>query len=159
VTEQDKKQPQLQDEESGGIPFYPLHFMKEVMVVTAVLLVILALSIFFPAGLQEAADSFSTPEHIKPEWVFLAMYQLLKYVPQGVAFGNVTYLNLFVAATGILGLAVAALPFLDRSPHTMARKRPLFLALGLLALALFVVFTYLGHFSGARDPIFGMLIP
>lgn len=159
MTGPDKKKSQQDGNDAGGIPFYPLHFMKEVMVVTAVLMVILVLSAFLPAGLEHAADSFTTPGHIKPEWVFLAVYQALKYVPQGAAFGSVSYLNLFVALLGLVGIALAALPFMDRSPHTMARKRPVFLALGLVVLALFLVLTYLGYFSGGRDPVFGMLIP
>lgn len=159
MAEQDNKQSLQSHDEAGGIPFYPLHFMKEVMVVVGVFVVLLVLSAFMPAELQQAADSFKTPGHIKPEWVFLAVYQALKYVPQGTAFGSITFLNLFVALMGLLAIVLAALPFLDRSPHTRARKRPVFLFLGLVAILLFLVFTYLGHFSGGRDPVFGMLIP
>lgn len=145
--------------EPGGVPFYPLHFMKEVMVVVAIFTAILALSTFAPAELQEAADSFNTPAHIKPEWYFLAVYQALKYVPQGLAFGTITFLNLFVSFLGLLLAGLISLPFLDRSPHTMARRRPLFLVLGLLAIFLFLALTYLGYFSGGPDPVFGMRIP
>ena len=146
------------DEYEGSIPFYPLHMTKEIMVVVGVLIVLLGLATLHPAGLQGAADSFKTPPHIKPEWYFVAMYQALKYVPSGMAFLGLTYLNLAMVVTGLLILAMMAVPFLDKSPYTMARKRPVFTALGVCALIFMLVFTYLGVFSGGRDPIFGVFI-
>ena len=138
----------------GGVPFYPLHFMKEAMVMIGITIFLIIVATAGPAGLEAAADSFTTPEHIKPEWYFLSMYQALKYVPQGVAFLNLTWLNVAVLVMGLAIMFLAVLPFVDRSPFTRARKRPVFLALGVAAVIALIVFTYLGHFSGHTDPIF-----
>lgn len=144
--------------EEGGIPFYPLHMMKEIMVTVGVVIVVFLLSTLHPAGLEEAADSFNTPAHIKPEWYFLSLYQALKYVPQGNFLGGLTFLNLAVALQGVGMLVLAAAPFLDKYPGKKAVRRPVFLALGIAALLFMLVFTYLGVFSGGKDPIFGMNI-
>jgi ubiquinol-cytochrome c reductase cytochrome b subunit len=37
--------------------------------------------LFLPADANIPADPFRTPAHIKPEWYFLAPYQMLKLVP------------------------------------------------------------------------------
>ncbi|MBI4389193.1 MAG: cytochrome bc complex cytochrome b subunit, partial [Nitrospinae bacterium] len=67
---------------------------------------------------------FNTPEHIKPEWYFLAPYQFLKLIPELTA--------LVVQTLGILALVF--LPFLERSDKKGIRQRPLFslLAIGIL---------------------------
>ncbi|MEW5944594.1 MAG: hypothetical protein AB1742_00190 [bacterium] len=142
--------------EEGAIPFYPLHMTKEIMVMIGVIIVVFTLSTIHPAGIEEPADSFSTPEHIKPEWYFLALYQALKYVPQGKVFDGLTFLNLAVLLQGAAFAFLVALPFIDGYPHSMARKRPLFLAVGLAAILFMLVFTYLGYFSGMKDPILGI---
>lgn len=141
-----------------GIPFFPLHMMKEIMVVIGVFTLLLILSTIHPAGIEEAADPFKTPAHIKPEWYFLSLYQALKYVPQGKFIGGLTYLNLAVALQGVGMVVLIALPFIDKYPSKRIWKRPLFLLLGIGAILFVVVFTYLGIFSGAKDPIFGMNI-
>lgn len=144
--------------EDEGIPFFPLHMMKEIMVMVGVLMLLFTLATWMPAALEEAADSFKTPPHIKPEWYFLATYQALKYVPQGMAFAGLTFLNLAISAMGLFFGFLAALPFIDRSPHTRMKRRPLFLIVGIGIVIFLVVFTYLGLYSGGRDPIFHILI-
>lgn len=67
------------------VPFYPDHVSKEAKVVlgfTVVVVLIGLLGLFFPVGLGEPADPLNTPAHVKPEWYFLALYQLLKYIPK-----------------------------------------------------------------------------
>ena len=38
-------------------------------------------TLFFPEDANTPADQFKTPAHIKPEWYFLAPYQMLKLIP------------------------------------------------------------------------------
>ena len=40
------------------------------------------LGLLLPVGIGEPADPLNTPAHVKPEWYFLALYQLLKYIPK-----------------------------------------------------------------------------
>ena len=46
------------------------------------LAILVVLASVFPAGLEDKADPLTTPAHIKPEWYFLSVYQLLKLVPR-----------------------------------------------------------------------------
>lgn len=73
-------------------PFWPNEILRMVVVVLCTLAVIMAL-VVLPAVLdhlglseliheEEPANPRSTPEHIRPEWYFLAVYQYLKLPPQ-----------------------------------------------------------------------------
>ena len=63
--------------------------------------IIITLSVFVPLMPGPPADPLSTPEGIKPEWYFLPMFQLLKYLPEPVAVG----------LPGLAGLLIFLLPF------------------------------------------------
>ena len=64
--------------EEEGIPFFPNHLLKEVIVAFMLIALLLTLATYYPAPMEPPADPFTTPEHIKPEWYFLAAYQGLK---------------------------------------------------------------------------------
>ena len=74
------------DSHPGGVPFFPHYVLKEtvmVMVFLAVVFFIIAFmpTLFLPEDTNLPANPFKTPEHIKPEWYFLAPYQMLKLIP------------------------------------------------------------------------------
>lgn len=104
-------------EESGEtIPFYPDHISTEARVMLAILLVVVAiaaLGLFFPVGLEEQADPLKTPPHTKPEWYFLGLYQLLKFIPKiaGVLIPIIGLITLFFW------------PFLDRAPDSKKQRQ------------------------------------
>lgn len=103
------------EQEKDSVPFFPNHFMTEFYVAIGfliVLIVIGALGMVFPVGLQAPADPLDTPLHVKPEWYFLAVYQLLKYVPSSVL--GIEGPILAVAAIAVAVLVVTIWPFLDR---------------------------------------------
>jgi quinol-cytochrome oxidoreductase complex cytochrome b subunit len=69
----------------GTIPFYPDHLRTEIRVVwilIGIAVVIGIIAAFNPVGLEEPADPMVTPDHVKSEWYFLALYQMLKFVPK-----------------------------------------------------------------------------
>ncbi len=72
------------DEHEGGVPFFPDHFVKEAAVMALVLGLVVFLATLMPAPMGEPADPLKTPAGIKPEWYFLSVYQILKYVPKTV---------------------------------------------------------------------------
>jgi quinol-cytochrome oxidoreductase complex cytochrome b subunit len=87
--------------ETKTIPFYPDHLSTEIRVVwilVGLAVVIGIIAMFSPVGLEEPADPMVTPDHVKPEWYFLALYQLLKFIPKtaGVLFPILGILVLFV---------------------------------------------------------------
>ena len=71
--------------EKETIPFYPDHVLSEIKVVGVILVLVVGVGIaglLFPVGIGDPADALNTPAHVKPEWYFLALYQLLKYIPK-----------------------------------------------------------------------------
>jgi len=77
-----------EEHQEGGVPFLPDHFVKELAVISLVLGILIFLATLMPAPMGEPADPLKTPPGIKPEWYFLSVYQILKYVPKtfGIIF-------------------------------------------------------------------------
>jgi len=120
--------------------FFSEYLIGEIPVWLALGVVLVALAAAVPRALHPEADPFaSAPEGIKPEWYFMAQYQLLKLFP-----GKLEYVGL--ALMSLAPLAVAALPFLDRAIPTDARGR-LITWIGVGALAFLVFFTVWGWLS------------
>jgi quinol-cytochrome oxidoreductase complex cytochrome b subunit len=121
--------------EKDSVPFFPHHFMTEVYVVigiTVLAAVVGALGMLFPVGLQDPADPLNTPLHVKPEWYFLALYQLLKYVPSTVLGINGP---MFAVVAIVVALAAFTfLPFLDKRADSRKAMR-----LRAIGVAVFVV--------------------
>jgi len=103
------------EQEKDSVPFFPNHFMTEFYVVVGIVvlaIIIGALGMLSPVGLQAPADPLNTPLHVKPEWYFLALYQLLKYVPPQILGINGP---MFAVVSIILALLVVTIwPFLDK---------------------------------------------
>lgn len=138
------KHPEYPEEET--IPFFPNYVILEVIVSYIVLAVLIVLASVLPTGLEEKADPFNTPQHIKPEWYFLWIYQFIKLPPYLLGPGVLAELaGIFIPAIGILLLTL--LPFLDRKPERHPRKRKLAMALTGLILVLFVALSIWGWYS------------
>jgi cytochrome b6-f complex subunit 4 len=103
------------EQEKEGVPFFPDHFMTEFYVVIGIVILAIivgTLGMLFPVGLQAPADPLNTPLHVKPEWYFLALYQLLKYVPPQILGIDGP---MFAVVGIILALLVVTIwPFLDK---------------------------------------------
>lgn len=119
------------------VPFFPDQFMREFWMaigITALFFVMALLKPIFGLEVGEPADPMVTPEHIKPEWYFLAIYQVLKYVPKTP--GAVLPILIVVA--------LMVLPFLNGAPdvdRSGPRRR---LAVVVVLALVFAVFTVLG---------------
>lgn len=121
------------------VPFFPNHLMTEFWVAMGFLglaIIVGAIAMFKPVGLQAPADPLNTPLHVKPEWYFLFLYQLLKVVPDYVFFGQIEGRVLVTvgAIVGLLGLML--LPFFDKKEDT---KRAWLIRAGLSALVLIII--------------------
>lgn len=99
-----------------SVPFYPDHVSTEFRVVIgiAVILVIIGfVGLLKPVGLGDPADPMNTPLHVKPEWYFLALYQLLKYIPKTIG-----------AVSPVIALLIIMIwPFLDRKADRSPRAQ------------------------------------
>ena len=119
--------------EQDSIPFYPDHVSTEIKVVIGMVVLTLilgAIGLFTPIGLGEPADPMNTPAHVKPEWYFLAFYQVLKFIPKTTG----VMLMIFVV------LLLIILPFIDRKPDKTKKsyliRSILVVAASIIAIAL-----------------------
>ncbi|MBI2933735.1 MAG: cytochrome bc complex cytochrome b subunit [Planctomycetes bacterium] len=132
-------------DQKAGIPFFPHHVLKELMVFSVFLGAMITLVILWPTELGEKANPLETPAAIKPEWYFLPTYQLLKFFPK--------LLGLVIAFVPPLVLLVW--PFLDRTPQRRLRRRPVSGTIGVVALILAVVLGLMGALAEQEVTIFG----
>ena len=101
------------------------------------------MAVFWPTPLGVKADPFApAPAGIKPEWYFLATYQILKWLPATVGPINGELIGVIVMTLGA-GLAFL-LPFLDRVKEGGPRRHWLDLVGAFVVISL-VVMTLLGH--------------
>lgn len=116
------------EQEKDSVPFYPDHIRTEFYVVIGIMVLVVIfgfLGMLFPVGLQAPADPLNTPLHVKPEWYFLALYQLLKFVPPQILGINGP---MFAVVTILLAvLAVVFWPFLDKKEDTRKAVRVRFI--------------------------------
>ncbi len=125
--------------EEKTIPFFPDHIRTEAYVTVGILVLVFIVGIagtFLPVGLQDPADPMDTPAHAKPEWYFLFLYQMLKFVPKTAG-----------VVIPIVGLIVLMIwPFLDRKQDTI-RARRIRWALVIIAMTAIVALTVLGEIT------------
>lgn len=119
------------------IPFFPHYLLDEVIAWYVMLAVLIILASLFPAELEEPANPLHTPEHTKPEWYFLFLYQALKLVPRTVG----------VLAPVIGALLLVLLPFIDRNRYVDPRRRPVAVSIGVITLVVVVALTIWGWLS------------
>jgi quinol-cytochrome oxidoreductase complex cytochrome b subunit len=123
--------------EKDTIPFFPNYIILEVIVSFGLLAALIVLSTLLPAGLEDKADPFNTPQHIKPEWYFLWIYQFIKVPSMIIGSGLTAELaGIFVPAVGIVLLFL--MPFLDRKAERRPSRRKLGMGIMSLTLAILV---------------------
>jgi len=125
-------------------PFFPHYVLDEVIAWAMLLAGLVALASLLPAGLEEPADPLVTPQHVKPEWYFLAVYQLLKIVP---AIGPLTPRDVGILTPMVAIVILTLLPFIDRNPEVAKRKRPVALFIAAAVLIGMAVLTVWGQYS------------
>ena len=122
------------------IPFYPDHVLTEFWVAVGLLVIIIIIGLigmFSPVGIGDPADSMDTPAHVKPEWYFLALYKLLKFVPKSAgAVGPVIALIL-----------LTLLPFIDSKPDKSKKSQRIRFFTVLVLLVISIALTIWGEVS------------
>jgi hypothetical protein len=128
--------PAVRQQATRRIDWLPDLLLHEVFLVSAGLLALAALALFtYDAPLERHANPLRTPLETEAPWFFLWVQGLLK-------LGDRALMGVFVPA-GVV-LLLLAVPYLDRNPRRLLRRRPLAMALGVVGLASLVVLSYLG---------------
>lgn len=126
-------------EEEKTIPFFPDHIKTEAVVTVVIVIIAFAIgiiAIFNPIGMEEPADPMRTPAHTKPEWYFLFLYEILKYVPKVIG-----------SIIPFLGLLILAIwPFLDRKQDTKVARRNRIIIV-VIVMAAIILLTIIGGSS------------
>ncbi|HEY3131472.1 MAG TPA: cytochrome b N-terminal domain-containing protein [Acidobacteriota bacterium] len=129
--------------------FYPEHAVRDAIMMTLVMAALLVVASLRPAPLESPADLNASGVEPKPDWYFLALYQLLKYFP-----GPAEVIGAVVIPT-LLFLLLLALPFLDRRDERRISARKPFAYAGTLLVLALVVLTFLGGRSGRTQSFQG----
>jgi ubiquinol-cytochrome c reductase cytochrome b subunit len=130
-----------------GHSFFPHHTIEQGIVVIIAFCILLFLTTFYPVPYEKKADPFDTPEHVKPEWYFLANYQFLKIAEKLEFIGQWAPKVLGVTIQGFLILLIMLYPFLDKNPQRHPLKRKFSMFLSFLFLVLYIALTIWGKYS------------
>lgn len=125
--------------EHGTEPFFPNFLLKEWIVGALFLVAFIVWVVFNPVELTEYAVP-PDPNFVPvPDWYFLFLYQLLKYLPgQYVAVGT-------VAIPGLASAALMLAPWLDRRKARHPFKRPIATSAMVISLLAMTWLTYEAH--------------
>ncbi len=136
------------DGEKGLLPFVPNYVLGELTAWYAVVGILVVLVTLAPASLEGKADPLLTPAHTKPEWYFLAVFEFLKVAGElRVFLGPQAPLLIGLAVPGLLVALLVLLPFVDRNPSRLPRRRLVAIGLTVLVLLALGVLTYMGQVS------------
>jgi len=127
-------------DKEDSIPFFPDHITTEAKVVVGMLVVVLAIAAYgmlSPVGLGDPADPMNTPLHVKPEWYFLALYQLFKYIPKTAG----------VVIPLIAVIMVVLWPFIDRKPDKSRKTQMIRFIIAAVGVIVFIIGTIWGEVS------------
>ena len=138
----------IPDSQKDSISFYPDHVRTEFYVVVGIVvlaIIVGVLGLMFPVGLQAPADPLNTPLHVKPEWYFLFLYQILKVIPP-------TVLGVEGTSLGVVGVIIALIfatlwPFFDRKEETGKTATRIRVAVTILGLLIVIALTIWGEVS------------
>ena len=139
---------EIEHKSEDTIPFYPDHIKTEFYVVLGILAIVLIIGLYGmikPIGTGEPADPLNTPLHVKPEWYFLALYQILKKIPPMVL--GIQGKVLGVVLPVVLVALVFLWPFLDTKPDKSKRIYRIRLALVIVAVVTLIALTIWGEVS------------
>ena len=135
----------LPPEKKKYMKFFPDFAIKDVYVWLLVMNFLGLLAVMFPWELGKEADPLApAPIGIKPEWYFLAMFQLLKLFPAEV--GPITGELVGILLFSVVGVLWVMIPFIDSRNAPAWRSRAVYY-FGIALLAGIIIFTMWGHYS------------
>ncbi|TAK36859.1 MAG: c-type cytochrome [Chloroflexota bacterium] len=102
-----------------GKPWFPYVLYEDAVVAALVLGLLLALIVFAGVPTESQADPTNTSYVPRPEWYFMFLFEMLKFFP-----GELEWVGV-VVVPGIMFAALLLLPWIDRGPWRIIKRRPL----------------------------------
>jgi cytochrome b6-f complex subunit 4 len=138
----------IEHTQQDTIPFFPDHVRTEFYVVLGIMAIVIIIAIgglINPVGIGEPADPLNTPAHVKPEWYFLSLYQVLKKIPPMVL--GIEGKTLGVVIPVILVGLVLIWPFLDTKLDQSRKVYRIRMAVVAVVLITIIALTIWGEVS------------
>ena len=136
------------DKYDAPMGFFPGQIVVDLISMTILLMVVVALSYLLPVPLTEPADISTTTYVPRPEWFFFFYDQMLMFFPGYalIPFGAVIIPTLFA-------VTLFAVPWLDKDPGHSPMKRPFattiaFLIILTVIINMLLVVTRIPNFPG-----------
>jgi hypothetical protein len=129
--------PEVKKAAKQRIDFLPNLLTHEIFLTSlGLLLVLLAVTSFgFSAPLESIANPQVTPLDTEAPWYFWWLQGMLK-------LGDKTLMGIIIPT--IIVILLVGVPYIDRNPHRSLYRRPLAVAVGLLAVMAIIVLSYMG---------------
>ncbi len=109
-----------------GVRFFPTHLLRSFITALLVVAFVISAAVLSPRSIGEPANPYQVPDALVTSWA-----------PVDVALAVTRYLGPWgIVGFVVLGVALAMLPLIDRSPERELRRHPTALVIGgLLALS------------------------
>jgi quinol-cytochrome oxidoreductase complex cytochrome b subunit len=132
--------------EAEGMPFFPNHLLRSLIISAVVLALLLTLAVLFPRPVGDPANAYVLPEGLDSFWVPVDVsLAVIRYLG---AWGFLLF-TLFAAGMGML-------PLFDRRPERHPRQRPITVTLGLVFLVAFSLAWLIGRGIKSIPPSSGL---
>lgn len=116
---------------------YPHLVFRELVAFVLFVAILMAVSVFFNAPLEDKANPGITPNPAKAPWYFVGLQELLHYFHPLLAG---------IILPGILITFLMALPYIDKNPSRRFRDRRLAILLWILGSAVALVLVIIGQY-------------
>lgn len=135
------------DASSATDTFFPVQFFRDMVTISVGLVALGAVAAIVGGPHSGPVDPLNTDFTPRPEWYFLAHYELLKLTKGQLGKVLVAFVlpNLFL-------LLLVLLPWLDRSPSAAFRQRRVTVGAGIFVIAGFVGLTSFGIATAPKEP-------
>ncbi|MGA9836339.1 MAG: cytochrome b N-terminal domain-containing protein [Gemmatimonadaceae bacterium] len=115
--------------DESGVPFFPNHFLRSLIVGVLVLSLVITAAALYPRDVAAPANPAQPPASLRSTWIVADVSRALIYYLGGWGF----------AAYLLLGAVMVLLPLFDRSPERRLRQRPIVASLGVVFFLAFAV--------------------
>jgi ubiquinol-cytochrome c reductase cytochrome b subunit len=129
--------PEVKKAAKQRIDFIPDLLTSEIFYVSlGLLFLVLGVTVFgYSAPLESIANPQVTPLDTEAPWYFWWLQGMLK-------LGDKIFMGIIIPT--VLVVLLVGLPYIDRNPHRSLYKRPFAVAIGILAILVLVVLSYMG---------------